>query len=106
MAKKSKNTPTMLIILDGFGYKSYKKNKEIEEINGALQKSAEGKFRGILEDNEDPIVSCYIVCNAYSCVFEIELTSIVGNQVQLIVWYDNEFGYSNRLTDMILKIPK
>ncbi len=80
--------------------------KSIEEINAAFKKAAAGRFRGILEYNEDPIVSCDIVGNAHSCVFDSELTSIVGNQVQLIGWYDNEFGYSNRLTDMILKISK
>ena len=80
--------------------------KSVEEINAAFQKAAEGHLKGILAYNEDPIVSCDIVGNPHSCIFDSELTTIIGNQVQLIGWYDNEFGYSNRLTDMILRISK
>ena len=80
--------------------------KSVEEINAAFQKAAEGHVKGILAYNEDPIVSCDIVGNPHSCIFDSELTTIIGNQVQLIGWYDNEFGYSNRLTDMILRISK
>lgn len=80
--------------------------KSVEEINAAFKHAANGRLKGLLEYNEDPIVSCDIVGNPHSCIFDSELTSIVGNQVQLIGWYDNEFGYSNRLKDMILKISK
>jgi glyceraldehyde 3-phosphate dehydrogenase len=80
--------------------------KSVEEINAAFKKAAEGRLKGIMEYNEDPIVSCDIVGNPHSCIFDSELTTVVGNQVQLIGWYDNEFGYSSRLTDMILKISK
>jgi glyceraldehyde 3-phosphate dehydrogenase len=80
--------------------------KSVAEINAAFKKAAEGRLKGILEYNEDPIVSCDIIGNLHSCILDSELTTVIGNQVQLIGWYDNEFGYSSRLTDMILKISK
>ncbi len=80
--------------------------KSVEEINEAFKKAASTHLKGILEFTDEPIVSCDIIGNPHSCIFDSELTSIVGNQVQLIGWYDNEYGYSSRLKDMILKLGK
>lgn len=76
----------------------------VEEINAAFKKASENNLKGILQYMEDPIVSVDIVGNSHSCVFDPEFTSVVGNMVKVIGWYDNEYGYSNRLADLITKI--
>jgi glyceraldehyde 3-phosphate dehydrogenase len=76
----------------------------VVEINAAFRKAAEGSLKGILEYTEDPIVSIDIVGNPASCVHDAEFTSIVGNLVKVIGWYDNEYGYSSRLADLVQKI--
>jgi glyceraldehyde 3-phosphate dehydrogenase len=81
-----------------------KKEVTVQEINDAFKKAAAGKLKGILEYTEDPIVSIDIVGNPHSCVYDAEFTSVIGNLVKVIGWYDNEYGYSNRLCDLILKI--
>ena len=81
-----------------------KKNPSVKEINEAFKKAAETSLKGILQYTEDPIVSSDIVGNPYSCIFDAEFTSEVGNLVKVIGWYDNEVGYSNRLADLIEKI--
>jgi glyceraldehyde 3-phosphate dehydrogenase len=81
-----------------------KKPVTVEEINAAFKKAAEGKLKGILEYTEDPIVSIDIVGNPHSCVYDAEFTSVIGNMVKVIGWYDNEYGYSNRLCELIQKI--
>ncbi len=73
----------------------------IEEINEAMKKAAEGELKGVLEYTEDPIVSIDIVGNPTSCLYDAELTSIVGKMVKIVGWYDNEAGYSNRLVDLV-----
>lgn len=73
------------------------------EINAEFKRAAQNELRGILEYTEDPIVSVDIVGNPHSCVFDAEFTAIVGNMIKIIGWYDNEAGYSNRLTDVITK---
>jgi glyceraldehyde 3-phosphate dehydrogenase len=75
-----------------------------EEVNAAFKKAAEAEFKGILEYNEDPIVSVDIVGNTHSCIFDSELTSISGNLVKVIGWYDNEAGYSARAADLIERL--
>lgn len=70
------------------------------EINAAFKKAAEGELKGILEYTEDPIVSIDIVGNPNSCIYDAEFTSIVGDMVKVMGWYDNEMGYSNRLADL------
>jgi glyceraldehyde 3-phosphate dehydrogenase len=81
-------------------------NKEVTvaEINAAFKKAAEGNLKGILEYTEDPIVSIDIVGNPHSCIYDAEFTSVIGNMVKVIGWYDNEYGYSNRLVDLIVKM--
>ncbi|QMU29033.1 type I glyceraldehyde-3-phosphate dehydrogenase [Adhaeribacter radiodurans] len=72
-----------------------------EEVNAAFKKAAEAEFKGILEYTEDPIVSVDIVGNTHSCIFDAEQTSISGNLVKVVGWYDNEAGYSARAADLI-----
>lgn len=76
----------------------------VEEINQKFKEAAEGELQNVLYYTEDPIVSVDIINNPYSCVFDSELTSIVGGLVKVVGWYDNEFGYSNRLVDILLKL--
>jgi glyceraldehyde 3-phosphate dehydrogenase len=71
-----------------------------DEINAAFQKAAEGQLKGILEYTEDPIVSSDIVNWPASCTFDSSLTMVQGKQVKIVGWYDNEWGYSNRLVDL------
>jgi glyceraldehyde 3-phosphate dehydrogenase len=71
-----------------------------DEVNAAFQKAAEGQLKGILEYTEDPIVSSDIVNWPASCTFDSSLTLVQGKTVKVIGWYDNEWGYSNRLVDL------
>ncbi|MEV0599148.1 type I glyceraldehyde-3-phosphate dehydrogenase [Streptomyces sp. NPDC050315] len=71
-----------------------------DEINAAFQKAAEGQLKGYLEFTEDPIVSSDIVNTPASCTFDSGLTMAQGKQVKVVGWYDNEWGYSNRLVDL------
>lgn len=79
-----------------------KKPVKREEINRAF-KAAAAASKGIIQYTEDPIVSIDIIGNPHSVIFDAEFTSVVGNMVKVIGWYDNEAGYSNRLVDLILK---
>lgn len=81
-----------------------KKETTIEEINAAMKEAAEGPMKGILEYTEDPIVSSDIVGNPHSSIFDSQMTSVNGNLVKVVSWYDNEAGYSNRVADLISKI--
>jgi len=81
-----------------------KKKTTIEEINAAFKVASEGKLNKVLQYTEDPIVSVDIINNPHSCVFDAQLTSIVGDLVKVVGWYDNESGYSNRLADVVGKI--
>jgi len=74
------------------------------EINAAYKKASETHLKNILQYTTDPIVSVDVIGNPYSVVFDSEFTSIVGNLVKIIGWYDNEWGYSNRLVDLINKM--
>ncbi|MFW6689729.1 type I glyceraldehyde-3-phosphate dehydrogenase [Streptomyces sp. MAR4 CNX-425] len=71
-----------------------------DEVNAAYQKAAEGQLKGIVEYTEDPIVSSDIVNTPPSCTFDSLLTMAQGKQVKIVGWYDNEWGYSNRLVDI------
>ncbi|SDC27995.1 type I glyceraldehyde-3-phosphate dehydrogenase [Streptomyces prasinopilosus] len=76
-----------------------------EEVNAAFQKAAEGELKGLLEYTEDPIVSSDIVNAPASCTFDSSLTMVQdGKSVKIIGWYDNEWGYSNRLVDLTVFI--
>lgn len=78
--------------------------KSAEEINAYFEKLAEGRLKGILRYTEDPIVSVDIVGDPHSCIFDAQLTSVVGNMVKVMGWYDNEYGYSSRLVDLVAKL--
>lgn len=73
----------------------------VEEVNAAVKKAAEGPLKGILVYTEDPIVSKDIETDPASCIFDSGLTKVIGNQVKVVGWYDNEWGYSNRLADLV-----
>jgi glyceraldehyde 3-phosphate dehydrogenase len=72
----------------------------VEEVNAAFNAAAEGSLKGLLAYNEDPIVSTDIVGDPASCIFDAPLTKVIGDQVKVVGWYDNEWGYSNRLADL------
>lgn len=72
-----------------------------DEVNAAMKAAANGPLNGILSYNEDPIVSADIVTDPASCIFDAPLTKVIGNQVKIVGWYDNEWGYSNRLVDLV-----
>src|SRR2546430_2480339 len=73
----------------------------VEEVNQAMKAAADGPFKGILTYTEDPIVSTDIITDPASCIFDAGLTKVIGNQVKVVGWYDNEWGYSNRLVDVV-----
>lgn len=72
-----------------------------ETINAEFKKAAQGNMKGILEYTDDPIVSVDIVGNPASCIFDSELTTVLGKMVKIVGWYDNEIGYSNRLAELV-----
>ncbi len=78
--------------------------KSADEINAYFRSLAEGRLKGILRYTEDPIVSVDIVGDPHSCIFDAQLTSVVGNMVKVMGWYDNEYGYSSRLVDLVVKL--
>ena len=79
---------------------------DVEAINARFKEMAEGKWKGILRYTEDPIVSVDIVGDPHSCIFDALLTSVVGTSVKVMGWYDNEWGYSNRLVDLLLLLGR
>ncbi|MFC9658870.1 type I glyceraldehyde-3-phosphate dehydrogenase [Nocardia sp. NPDC127606] len=78
----------------------------IEEINAAMKAAAEGPMKGILKYNEDPIVSSDIVTDPHSSIYDAPLTKVIDNQVKVVSWYDNEWGYSNRLANLVDLVGK
>ena len=78
----------------------------VAEINTAFKKASQNELKGILAYTEDPIVSVDILDNPHSCIFDAQLTSVVGGLVKVVGWYDNEVGYSNRLVELALKLAK
>ena len=83
-----------------------KRKTTIEEINNAFKVAANNQMKSIIQYTEDPIVSVDIIDNTHSCIFDSQLTSIVGDLVKVVGWYDNESGYSNRLVDLVEKIER
>jgi glyceraldehyde 3-phosphate dehydrogenase len=80
---------------------SVSRQTTVEEVNAAFKAASEGAFAGYLTYTEDEIVSSDIVTDPSSCIFDSKLTKVIGNQVKIIGWYDNEWGYSNRLVDVV-----
>ena len=83
-------------------------NREVgkDEVNAAFKAAADGPLRGVLEYTDAPIVSSDIVTNPHSCIFDSDLTMTMGRMVKVLGWYDNEWGYSNRLVDLVLHIAR
>ena len=77
-----------------------------DELNAVVKAAAEGPMKGYLRYTEDPIVSSDIVTDPASCIFDSGLTKVHGNQAKVVGWYDNEWGYSNRLVDLIAYVGK
>jgi glyceraldehyde 3-phosphate dehydrogenase len=73
----------------------------VDQVKAAYKTAAEGPLKGYLVYTEDPIVSADIVTDPASCIFDATLTKVIGNQVKVVGWYDNEWGYSNRLVDLV-----
>ena len=83
-----------------------KKEVTIAEINAAFKIASQTNLKGILDYTEDPIVSVDIIGNKNSCLFDAQLTSVIGKMVKVVGWYDNEIGYSSRIIDLIVLISK
>lgn len=81
-----------------------KDNLSVEEINKSFEEASKNELKNILQYETDPIVSKDIIGSPYSCIFDSLLTSVVGNMIKVVGWYDNESGYSNRLIDLIRQI--
>lgn len=77
-----------------------------EDINAAMKKAAEGDLKGILFYSEEPLVSVDIIGNPYSCIFDALSTMVTGNLAKVIGWYDNEWGYANRVVELVEKLGK
>ena len=85
---------------------SLKRQPTVQQINDAFKQAASGPMKNILEYTEDPIVSTDILGNPHSCIFDAQLTSVVGGLTKVVGWYDNVMGYSSRLVDLVEKISK
>ena len=83
-----------------------RRKASVEEINRAFKKAAEGKMKGILQYHDEPIVSLDIIGNPHSAIFDSLLTNIEGDLIEVFAWYDNEWGYSKRLVDLVSFIKK
>jgi glyceraldehyde 3-phosphate dehydrogenase len=81
-----------------------KKAASVEEINAAFKAASETYLKGILEYCEEPIVSSDILGNPHSCIFDVDLTMVLGNTAKIVGWYDNEAGYSARLAQLTDRI--
>jgi glyceraldehyde 3-phosphate dehydrogenase len=79
-----------------------KRQVTIEEINAAFRQASENELKGILAYTNDPIVSVDIIGNRNSCLFDAQLTSVIGKMVKVVGWYDNEVGYASRIIDLII----
>lgn len=82
------------------------KDVTVADVNAAMKAAADGPMKGILEYCEDPIVSSDIVGNSHSCILDVESTMASGNLVKVVGWYDNEYGYSCRVVDLVKKIAE
>jgi glyceraldehyde 3-phosphate dehydrogenase len=80
------------------------RSASLDEINAAFKAAADGPLKGILRYSEDPIVSSDIVTDPSSCIYDAPITKVIGDQVKVYGWYDNEWGYSNRLADLTVLV--
>lgn len=77
-----------------------------EEVNQVMKEASQGELKGILEWTDEPIVSTDIIGNTHSCIFDSQLTQVFGHLVKVVGWYDNEFGYSCRVVDLVERIAQ
>lgn len=82
------------------------KTATVDEINAAFKAAAEGPLKGILKYYDAPIVSSDIVTDPHSSLYDAGLTKVIDNQAKVVSWYDNEWGYSNRLVDLVALVGK
>ena len=82
------------------------KAPSVDEVNAAVKAAAEGRMKGILKYTEDPIVSSDIVTDPHSSIFDAPLTKAIDGQIKIASWYDNEWGYSNRIADLVSLVGK
>jgi glyceraldehyde 3-phosphate dehydrogenase len=76
-----------------------------DEIHAAMKAAADGPMKGVIYFLDEPLVSCDIVGNSHSSIYDSELTKVLGgNLVKVIAWYDNEYGYSSRLADLVTRM--
>ena len=87
-------------------YANVSKTVSVKQIKNAFKKAAGKDLVGVLEYTEDPIVSWDIVHNKHSCIFDASLTTVMDKHVKIVGWYDNEYGYANRLTELAQKVAK
>jgi glyceraldehyde 3-phosphate dehydrogenase len=78
----------------------FEREASVDEVNAALKQAAEGPLKGILRYTDEPIVSSDIIGDPHSSIFDSSLTMVLGRQAKLVSWYDNEWGFSNRMVDM------
>ena len=84
-----------------------KKETTVEEVNEVLKKEAQkDEYKGILAVANDPLVSSDIIASSYSTIIDLTLTQVIGNLVKIIAWYDNEYGYANRLVEEVLMVSQ
>ncbi len=83
-----------------------RRETSVEEVNDAFRRAADGPLDGILQYSDDPLVSTDVIGSSYSCVFDSELTMVNGTMVKVFGWYDNEWGYSCRLVDLVDKMAR
>jgi len=83
-----------------------KESTSVAEVNALFYEASKGKLKGVLGFTDEPLVSVDIIGCHYSCLFDSQLTSVLGKMVKIVGWYDNEMGYSNRLADLIIHLTK
>jgi len=83
-----------------------KRAATVDEINNAIKQASETSLKGYLEYTTDPLVSVDIIGNPHSCIFDSQLTAANGTLAKVVGWYDNEYGYSSRVADLIVKLFK
>ncbi|MAT40485.1 MAG: type I glyceraldehyde-3-phosphate dehydrogenase [Ectothiorhodospiraceae bacterium] len=83
-----------------------KKDVTVDEVNMAMKNASEGRMKGILEYCTDPVVSSDIIGNTHSSIYDVENTMVMGNLVKVVSWYDNEYGYSCRVVDLLMKLAE
>ena len=82
------------------------KKVTVDEVNAAYRTAADGPLKGVLRYSDEPIVSSDIVTDPASCIYDSPITKVIDNQAKVVSWYDNEWGYSNRLVDLVALVGK